>query len=131
LHDALPFYSFIPSIHAAFCPCRSARGFLRPSLVSSGSVLRSNASASLASSIAACSRVTAYTSPVALLPRVHVRQDGCNRVHGLRIRPGPRLEVGGGADAVVVHLPDDAPQIAVGASTDATLRAGVGCPVDG
>src|SRR5690606_29993034 len=109
------------SNHADTWPGRSVSGLL------------SMASHKRLNSCAACSRVTAYTSLVLLVPLGSAFEDDGHRVivRRPRVRSSPGAQVVRGADAVVVHLPDDAPQIAVGASTDATLRAGVGCPVDG
>src|SRR5690606_21655335 len=109
------------STHADTWPGRSVSGRL------------SMASHKRLNSCAACSRVTASHLLVLPLPLFGSFENHSYRVivRRPRVRSSPGAQVVRGADAVVVHLPQHATQVAVGATTDPPLGSRFGRAVDG
>src|SRR5690606_7924274 len=108
------------SNHADTWPGRSVSGLL------------SMASHKRLNSCAACSRVTAYTSLVLLVPLGSAFEDDGHRVvvRRPRVRSSPGAQVVRGTDAVVVHLPQHATQVGVWATTDPPLGSRLSRAVD-
>src|SRR5690606_39191771 len=109
------------SNHADTWPGRSVSGLL------------SMASHKRLNSCAACSRVTAYTSLVLLVPLGSAFEDDGHRVvvRRPRVRSSPGTQVFSGAYAVVVHLSQHATQVGVWATTDPPLGSRLSRAVDG
>src|SRR5690606_14746559 len=109
------------SNHAYTWPGRSVSGLL------------SMASHKRLNSCAACSRVTAYTSLVLLVPLGSAFEDDGHRVvvRRPRVRSSTGAQVVCSADAVVVHLPQHATQVGVWATTDPPLGSRLSRAVDG